>query len=72
MQLASLWSKCQSDYIYSSEEKESRHSHPQSFLNPVTAESCHEWEVWSSVFVLPSVIDMLLMDVTEIYTGYNP
>lgn len=30
-----LWPQCQSD-IYSSEEKENRHSHPQSFPNPVT------------------------------------
>lgn len=39
--LARLWHQCQSD-VYSSEEKENRHSHPQSFPNSVTVESCPE------------------------------
>lgn len=63
--------QCQSD-IYSSEEKEKRHSNPQLFPNPVSVESCPEWEVRPSVFVLSSVIDVLLIGVTEIHTGYSP
>lgn len=67
-----LWPQCQSD-IFSSEEEEKHYSSPETFPNPVCCRIL-SWMggVVFSVFVLSSVIDSLLMGVTEIHTGYNP